>query len=165
MAGRRPRCRCLVTRSRWDRWVRGRRVGVGTGCMPTSMGLSVWADAADREQLQAQVADLGEQAVQGRLVGDQSGDGGLAGLVAADLQPLKPGRPAGVQHAPDAKLIARRLGGRGTFRPAAHLVSRATAASRIAVPDEPSATMAYRWAMPAHSLVSWRRASSRCTRR
>jgi len=33
-------------------------------------------------QLQAQVADLGEQAVQGRLVGDRPGDGGLAAVVA-----------------------------------------------------------------------------------
>jgi hypothetical protein len=34
--------------------------------MPTSMGLSAWVEAADRQQLQAQVAELGQQAVQGR---------------------------------------------------------------------------------------------------
>ena len=36
MAAWRPRCRCLVTRSRWSRWVRDRRVRVGAGCMTAS---------------------------------------------------------------------------------------------------------------------------------
>jgi hypothetical protein len=49
-------------------------------------GLVLWADPLDREQRQTEVADLGEQAVQGRLVGDRPGDQGLAGLVAADLK-------------------------------------------------------------------------------
>src|SRR5215207_4095965 len=55
---------------------------------------SVGVDLADREQRQAQVADLGEQAVEGRLVSDRAGDGGHAVVVAADLQAFKPGRPA-----------------------------------------------------------------------
>jgi hypothetical protein len=54
----------------------------------------------------------------------------------------------------DAEFVGRRLGGRGTFGRVAHPVSRATAASRIAVPDDPSAKMAYRRATPAHSQVS-----------
>jgi|Tabmets5t2r1_1033131.scaffolds.fasta_scaffold26821_3 hypothetical protein len=41
--------------------------------------LVVGVDAAHRDQGQTQVADLGEQAVQGRLVADRAGDGGLAG--------------------------------------------------------------------------------------
>jgi hypothetical protein len=56
--------------------------------------LTVWVGAADQEQGQAQVADLGQQAVQGRRVDDRPGDDGLAGLVAADVQALEPGRPA-----------------------------------------------------------------------
>jgi glyoxylase-like metal-dependent hydrolase (beta-lactamase superfamily II) len=63
----------------------------------------------------AGVADLGQQAVQGRLVGDRPGDDGHAGFVAADLQALEPGRPAALQHPLDADLIARwRLGWRST---------------------------------------------------
>jgi hypothetical protein len=38
------------------------------------------------EQLQAQVAVLGEQAVQDGLVGDRAGDGGVAVLVAGYLR-------------------------------------------------------------------------------
>jgi MalT-like TPR region len=59
-----------------------------------------------RQQLQAQVADLGEQAVQGRLVDDGPGDPGLAGLVAGDLQPVEPGRSAAVQDMAEALTLA-----------------------------------------------------------
>jgi hypothetical protein len=69
----------------------------------------------------SQVADLGEQAVQGRLVGERAGDGGRAGLVAGDAQALEPGRPAAVQHALDAELVIVRWLGRlpTSIRPAA----------------------------------------------
>ena len=96
------------------------------------------------EQLKAQVADPGGQAVQGRLVGDRPGDGGLAGLVAGDPQALEPGRPAGVQHALDAELVARRLGWSGACWWATHPASRAMMASRMAAPEDHSATLA-RW--------------------
>jgi hypothetical protein len=49
--------------------------------------VSVGSDAAHREQGQAEVADLGQQAVEGRLVDDRPGDGGGPGVgVAADVQ-------------------------------------------------------------------------------
>jgi len=51
-----------------------------------------------RQRRQTQIADLGEQAVQGRLLGDH---GHAAGL-AAELRPVEPGRPAVVEDALDA---------------------------------------------------------------
>src|ERR671917_736422 len=48
----------------------------------------VRAKVADGEQRQAEVADLGQEAVQGRLVGDRPGDHRLARLVAGDLESL-----------------------------------------------------------------------------
>src|SRR4029450_13558774 len=68
-------------------------------------GSSFGVGAAHLEQLQAQVADLGEQAVQGRLVGDRPGDGGPAPIVGDDLQAVEPGRPAAVQDALDVDLV------------------------------------------------------------
>jgi len=47
--------------------------------------------------------------VQRRLIGEWARDKGLAGLVAGDLQTLKPGRPPTVQYAADADLV---VGGR-----------------------------------------------------
>src|SRR5215216_7589719 len=64
--------------------------------------------AAYLQQLQAQVADLGEQAVQGRLVGDRPGDDGVAALVAGHPQAVEPGRPAAVQNALDADFVVDR---------------------------------------------------------
>jgi hypothetical protein len=51
------------------------------------LGLVPWADLADRQQRQAEVADLGEQAVQGRLVDDGPSDQGLAGLSLLTSRP------------------------------------------------------------------------------
>jgi hypothetical protein len=66
-------------------------------------------EAADEEQGQAQVADLGEQAVQGRLVGDRPGDqGGRVVGLAGHRQPVESGRPALVEQALDADLVAHR---------------------------------------------------------
>jgi hypothetical protein len=50
--------------------------------MAASVSVSVRVDLADREQRQAQVTDLGQQSVQGRLVDDRADDDGLAELVA-----------------------------------------------------------------------------------
>jgi hypothetical protein len=58
---------------------------------------------------QAEVTDLGEQAVEGGLVDDGPGDPGQAGVVAGDLQAVEPGRPAAVQHAADADLVEARV--------------------------------------------------------
>ena len=52
-----------------------------------SFRLLVRAELADREQRQTQVADLGEQAVQGRLISDRAGDQGLAGLSLDTARP------------------------------------------------------------------------------
>jgi hypothetical protein len=61
--------------------------------MTVSVSVSVGVELADREQRQAQVTDLGQEAVQRRLVGDRTDDDGLAELVAGDTQALEPGRP------------------------------------------------------------------------
>jgi hypothetical protein len=53
-------------------------------------------DPAHLRQLKAQVADLAEQAVQGRLVGDRTGDDGLVNVVARNLQSFEPSRPHAV---------------------------------------------------------------------
>jgi hypothetical protein len=46
----------------------------GVGITGSPSRLLSWADLLDRQQGQAEVADLGQQAVQGRLVGDRPGD-------------------------------------------------------------------------------------------
>ena len=48
--------------------------------------LLFWVDPVDRQQRQTEVADLGEQAMQGRLVDDRPSDQGLAGRITADLE-------------------------------------------------------------------------------
>ena len=55
-----------------------------------------------------QVVDLGEQAVQGRLVGDRPGDQGHAAGFAAELQPVEPGGPALVEQPLYADLVTHR---------------------------------------------------------
>src|SRR6266508_774244 len=62
-----------------------------------------------REQRQAKVTDLREQAVQRRLVGDGPGDDGRAAGFAGELQPVEPGRPALVEEALDVDLVPRRF--------------------------------------------------------
>jgi len=74
-------------------------------CWPLSRRFRFRVDAANRLEGKAQVADLGEQAVQGRLIDDGPGDPGQAGLVAGDLEAIEPGRPAAVQHAPNTDLV------------------------------------------------------------
>src|SRR5215217_7809421 len=121
---------------RWWRWTRplGRRParrGIAAAASVPPCRLPARVDAADRDQRQGQVADLGEQAVEGRLVADRPGDGGLAGLVAVEVQAFEPGRPAAVQDALNADLVAhRRLGGHGAACGPAHLVSETTVATR-----------------------------------
>src|SRR5215217_2102210 len=69
--------------------------------------------------------------MEGRLVAARPGDDGLAGLVAAELQAFEPGRPAAVQDALNADLVAhRRLGGHGAACGPAHLVSETTVATK-----------------------------------
>ena len=111
------------------------------------LGLVSWTEPLDRQQRQAEVANLGEQAMQGRLVGDRPGDQGLAGRIAADLEAVEPARPVTVQDAAHPELVVDRSVGRppSCWR-SAHRVSRATAASRTPTPEDPSAHSAYRWA-------------------
>src|SRR4030095_4883776 len=71
----------------------------------SSVGLLVRVELADQQQRQAPVADRGEQAAQGRLVGDRPDKDGLAAVVAGDSQAVEPGRPAAVQDALDADLV------------------------------------------------------------
>jgi len=60
---------------------------------------------ADRDQEQPEVADLGQQPVQGGLVGDRAADDGLL-PVAGDLEVLEPGGPPLVEDALDPDLSA-----------------------------------------------------------
>src|SRR5215211_2918244 len=78
-------------------------------------------DGADRQELQAEVADLGQQAVEGRLVDHRSGERGLARLVAGHLQAVEPGRPASVQLPGDADLV---VGGGLVWWPGHRVVPR-----------------------------------------
>ena len=113
------------------------------------LGLVSWTEPLDRQQRQAEVANLGEQAVQGRLVGDRPGDQGLAGRIAADLEAVEPAGPVTVEVAVHTELVVGRSIGIGRPRSSwrsAHRVSRATAASRTPTPEDPSAHSAYRWA-------------------
>ena len=48
------------------------------------MSSSVRVEATRLEQRKTEIADLDQQAVQGRLVDDWPGDGGLADLVTRD---------------------------------------------------------------------------------
>jgi hypothetical protein len=56
-------------------------------------------------QGEAEVADLGEQAVQCGLVGERAGHGGLAAVVV-DVEVSEPGRPVGVEDPVDLDLVA-----------------------------------------------------------
>jgi hypothetical protein len=63
-------------------------------------------ELTDRNQDQAQVADLVQEPVQGCLICYRAEDDRLA-VVAVDLQALEPGRPAPVEDRIDADLIVR----------------------------------------------------------
>src|SRR5262249_29621275 len=60
---------------------------------------------ADRDQAEPEVADLGQQPVQRGLIFERPGYDGLR-VPAFDLQAAEPGRPAGVENALDADLVA-----------------------------------------------------------
>jgi hypothetical protein len=80
-------------------------------------------DLSDRDQRQAQVAHLREQAMERGLVDDRTMDDGGAVAVAGEDQPVEPGRPAGAEVPLDADLVpagavpvaGRRVGHRAPF--------------------------------------------------
>ena len=63
------------------------------------------ADVIDRDQGQAQVARLLQQAVQGCLVGYLAMDDGGAVAAVGDGQPVEPGRPTGIEVPLEADLV------------------------------------------------------------
>ena len=63
-----------------------------------------WPDPIELEQ--PEVADLGQQPVQGGLIGDRAGDDGVL-HVRADLEAFDPGGPPPVEDALEPDLIAR----------------------------------------------------------
>jgi len=67
---------------------------------------SIWTEVAYRDQEQPEVAHLGQQPVQGGLIGDRACDDGIL-AVAADLEALEPGGPPPVEDALDPDLVAR----------------------------------------------------------
>jgi hypothetical protein len=85
------------------------------------LGVVFWADLLDRQQRQAEVTDLGEQAMQGRLVDDGPSDQGLAGRIAADLEAVEPAGPVTVEDTAYADLV---VGGRsaGPVAPGGRLI-------------------------------------------
>ena len=58
----------------------------------------IWIEVAYRDQEQPEVAYLGQQSVQGGLIGDRACDDGVL-PVAADLEVLEPGGPPPVEDA------------------------------------------------------------------
>jgi hypothetical protein len=62
----------------------------------------------DREQLQPQITDLGENPVECGLVRDGTGEGGFAVGVLGDGHVVEPVVPPGAQMALDANLVQRR---------------------------------------------------------
>src|ERR1700755_1582529 len=74
--------------------------GLGGGCW----GISGF-DVIDRDQWQAQVARLLQQAVQRGLIGHEAMDEGGSVAVASDGQPVKPGGPPGIEVPLEADLV------------------------------------------------------------
>src|SRR5437763_14379802 len=89
-----------------------------TGCMSSSWVCcaggravggarwSVWIEVAYRDQEQPEVAYLGQQPVQGGLIGDRARDDGFL-PVAADLEVLEPGGPPPAEDALAPDLVTR----------------------------------------------------------
>ena len=67
---------------------------------------SVGVEADDRDQRQAGVADLLEQAVEGGLVGDRAPEDRRTVALVAEAQAVEPGGPAAVEVALEADLVA-----------------------------------------------------------
>ena len=65
----------------------------------------VGLDLRDRDQRQADVAHLLEQAVQRGLVDDRAVDDGGAVALVGEAQPVEPGGPAGVEVPLEADLV------------------------------------------------------------
>ena len=90
---------------------RARGAHVGSFVSGGSSGVGGWRvglvglDVQDRDEREAQVADLLEQAVQRGLVDDRAvQDGGAVGLVG-EAQPVEPGGPPVVEVALEADLV------------------------------------------------------------
>src|SRR5215207_6290566 len=84
---------------------------IGTPFLPvvgvvwTVIALGVSFLLSDRDQRQAEVAHLREQAVQRGLVDDGTMEEGRAVAVVGEGQPVKPGGPAGAEAPLDADLV------------------------------------------------------------
>lgn len=73
-------------------------------CVP----ITCWrllAGALHRDQLQAEIADLGEHAVQGSLVGHLAGDDGHTAWFIGDSHAVEPGAPVLVKAVLDSNLV------------------------------------------------------------
>src|SRR5919112_1625332 len=67
-------------------------------------------DLRDGEQWQAQVAHLAQNPVQCRLVERRTGEHGAAVVGVGEGHPVEPGGPSGLEVAPEANLVAARVG-------------------------------------------------------
>src|SRR5271166_6169600 len=77
-------------------------------CLLGNDGCLVWTSPVqgrDRDQRQAEVADLVEQAVQGGLIDRPSADGGGSVAFIGEAQDLQPGRPSRLEVAPQTDLV------------------------------------------------------------
>src|SRR3712207_1534559 len=68
-------------------------------------GFAVRAEASQRDDRHSQVANAGEQAVQGGLVQGRAAEGGRALNLMREGQPIRPGGPAGIEMALQADLV------------------------------------------------------------
>src|SRR5947208_13095108 len=85
---------CGFGRGWRDGWFSGRVVG----------------ERGERDQRDAEVAQLVEQAVQRCLVGHGAGDDGGAVVVGGEAQSVEPSRPSGPEMSLDADLVLRNVG-------------------------------------------------------
>ena len=65
------------------------------------------SEGCDRDEGRAEVADLGEQAVQLGLVAHDAAQGGGAVVLVGEGEAVEPGRPVLVQVPADAQLVRR----------------------------------------------------------
>ena len=75
------------------------------------MSLVGGLEGCDRDQGGAEVAHLGEQAVQLGLVGHRAAQGGGAVVLADEGQSVEPARPVLVEVSPDPELVRRGASG------------------------------------------------------
>src|SRR5690349_9855528 len=81
-------------------------IGSGGDIQPV---LPFAANLHDRDQWQAQIADLLEQAMERGLIGDRAAKDGRSIALMGEAQPVEPGGPSGLEAALEADLVSSGL--------------------------------------------------------